>query len=114
MRIAKTPSSPLPAEVSVLVLCAEWCVQCRAFRPEVADLLGAQLRWVDIEDADLDTDALGIQAFPSVAICRPAGVLRYLGPVRAEREAFLIAVERLKRLPEQPLPEALRALLAAP
>lgn len=113
MRTTKTPASPLPAGVSVVVLCAEWCVQCRAFRPAVADLLGGQLQWVDIEDEDLDADALGIQAFPSVAICRPAGVLRYLGPVRADREAFLAAVAQLHRLPEQPVPEALRERLGA-
>lgn len=110
---AAPPTPAWPPGVTVLVLCADWCVQCRAFEPVVADLLGAQLRWVDIEDAELDADALGIVAFPSVAICRPAGVLRYLGPVRANREAFLAAVAQLNRLPELPLPEALRALIDA-
>lgn len=106
-----TPSS-LPPEVCVVVLCADWCTQCRAFR-EVTDSLPAEaLRWVDIEDAGLDADELDITAFPSVAILRPAGVLRYLGPVRADREGFLAAVGQLHRLPERAVPEALRAVLS--
>lgn len=106
-------SSPpsLPPEVSIVVLCAEWCTQCRAFRA-VADTLPPEaLRWVDIEDEGLDADELKISAFPSVAIFRPADVLRYLGPVRADREGFLAAVGQLHRLPEQAVPEGLRAVL---
>ena len=76
--------------------------------------VGAQaLHWVDIEDEGLDADELGITAFPSVAICRPAGVLRYLGPVRADREGFLAAVAQLHRLPPRAIPEPLRAVLPA-
>lgn len=106
-----TSASPLPAGVSVTVLCAEWCVQCRSFREVAEQMPGKALHWIDIEDAGLDADELGIQAFPSVAICRPAGVLRYLGPVRADRDGFLAAVAQLHRLPEQPVPEAIRPLI---
>ncbi len=109
-----TDAPALPPEVSIVVLCAEWCTQCRAFR-EVAEGLPAEaLCWVDIEDAGLDADELGITAFPSVAICRPAGVLRYLGPVRADREGFLAAVAQLHRLPERAVPQELKALLQRP
>jgi len=111
MDSSHTPS--LPPDVSVVVLCAEWCTQCRAFR-EVADSLPAEsLHWVDIEDEGLDADELEITAFPSVAILRPAGVLRYLGPVRADLEGFLAAVGQLHRLPERAVPEGLRAVLSA-
>jgi hypothetical protein len=97
--------------VSVVVLCADWCVQCRSFR-EVADGLNdPALHWVDIEDENLDADELGIQAFPTMAVFRPAGVLRYFGPVRADRAGFLAAVAQVHRLSEQPVPEALRAAL---
>ena len=71
-------ASSLPPDVSLVVLCAEWCTQCRAFREVIEGLPATALRWVDIEDEGLDADELGITAFPSVAICRPAGVLRYL------------------------------------
>ena len=101
----------LPPDVSVVVHCAEWCTQCRAFREVAGGLPAEALRWVDIEDAGLDADELEITAFPSVAILRPAGVLRYLGPVRADREGFLAAVGQLHRLPERAVPEALRAVL---
>lgn len=101
----------LPPDVSVLALCADWCTQCRAFLPVVQGLPG--LRWVDIEAADLDADALGITALPSVAIFRPAGVLRYLGPVRADREGFLAAVAQLSRLDARAVPEALQPALNA-
>lgn len=104
-----TPTT-LPPDVSVMALCADWCTQCRAFAPVVLGLAG--LHWVDIEDAGLDADELGITAFPSVAIFRPAGVLRYLGPVRADREGFLAAVAQLSRLDERPVPEGLRGVLS--
>ncbi|QRR33669.1 hypothetical protein JNX00_18810 [Hydrogenophaga sp. YM1] len=111
---AMNPSAlALPPEVSIVVLCAEWCTQCRAFREVAADLPAEALHWVDIEDEGLDADELGITAFPSVAICRPAGVLRYLGPVRADREGFLAAVAQLHRLPPRAIPEPLRAVLPA-
>lgn len=112
MRNPRPSPSLLPAGVTVTVLCAEWCVQCRSFHGVANELADPALHWIDIEDAGLDADELGIQAFPSVAICRPAGVLRYLGPVRADREGFLAAVAQLNRLPEQPVPEAIRPLLA--
>lgn len=112
MRNPRPTPSVLPPGVSVVVLCAEWCVQCRSFREVTQQMPGEALHWIDIEDAGLDADELGIQAFPSVAICRPAGVLRYLGPVRADRDGFLAAVAQLHRLPEQPVPEAIRPLLA--
>lgn len=110
--IAMNPNPPaLPPEVSIVVLCAEWCTQCRAFREVAAGLPAEALHWVDIEDQGLDADELGITAFPSVAICRPTGVLRYLGPVRADREGFLAAVAQLHRLPPRAIPEPLRAVL---
>lgn len=110
--IAMNPNPPaLPPEVSIVVLCAEWCTQCRAFREVAAGLPAEALHWVDIEDQGLDADELGITAFPSVAICRPAGVLRYLGPVRADRDGFLAAVAQLHRLPPRAIPEPLRAVL---
>jgi hypothetical protein len=105
-------ASTLPPDVHVLVLCADWCTQCRAFAAVADALAGPRLRWVDIEDAGLDADELGITAFPSVAVLRPAGVLRYLGPVRADREGFLAQVAQLARLDERPLPEGLRPLLS--
>lgn len=111
---AMDPQTPaLPPEVLIVVLCAEWCTQCRAFREVTEGLPAEALRWVDIEDEGLDAEELGITAFPSVAICRPAGVLRYLGPVRADREGFLAAVGQLHRLPEQAVPEGLRGVLAS-
>ena len=113
MRNPKLPESPLPRGVSVVVLCAEWCVQCRSFRAVANELADPALRWVDIEDEGLDADELGIQAFPSMAVFQPAGVLRYLGPVRADRAGFLAAVAQLHRLPEQPVPEALRPVVGA-
>ena len=68
---AMNPSAlALPPEASIVVLCAEWCTQCRAFREVAADLPAEALHWVDIEDEGLDADELGITAFPSVAICR--------------------------------------------
>ncbi len=103
-------TTTLPPDVSVMALCADWCTQCRAFAPVVQGLAG--VHWVDIEDAGLDADELGISAFPSVAIFRPAGVLRYLGPVRADREGFLAAVAQLSRLDERPVPAGLRGVLS--
>jgi hypothetical protein len=104
--------SALPLGVQVLVLCAEWCSQCRSFLPLVQGLPG--LHWVDIEDAGLDAEELGISAFPSVAIFRPTGVLRYLGPVRADLDGFLSSVAQLSRLDELPVPAALRVAMGGP
>ncbi|MBX3609377.1 MAG: hypothetical protein KF871_05720 [Hydrogenophaga sp.] len=107
-----TPAdTPWPDDLHVLVLCADWCTQCRAFREVTASMDTVPLHWIDIEDAGLDADELQIDAFPSVAIFRPAGVLRYLGPVRADRDGFLAALGQLHRLAERPLPSALREVL---
>jgi hypothetical protein len=106
--------APWSEDVCVFVLCADWCTQCRAFQPVADGLAGAGLRWIDIEDEGLDADELGLTAFPGVAIFRPAGVLRYLGPVRADREGFLAAVRQLSRLAERTVPEALRPSLTTP
>jgi hypothetical protein len=59
--------SALPLGVQVLVLCAEWCSQCRSFLPLVQGLPG--LHWVDIEDAGLDAEELGISAFFGQRAC---------------------------------------------
>lgn len=99
----------LPKDVRVLVFCAEWCTQCRSSRPLILGL--PWVHWVDIEDAVLDAEELGISAFPCVAICRPEKVLRYLGPVRVDQDSFLSSVALLSRLGELPVPEALREMI---
>lgn len=108
---ARTPMNA-PADTSasldttITVLCADWCQHCRTFRDELSGQLES-LNWVDIEDQDIDVDALAITSFPTVAVFHPPGVLRYLGPVKPCVDDLLACVDQARTAAPIAAPQAL-------
>lgn len=93
-------------ETTITVLCADWCQHCRTFRDEVTGQLES-LTWVDVEDQDVDVDALSITAFPTVAVFHPPGVLRYLGPVKPYVDDLLACIDVARTATPIAAPQAL-------
>lgn len=85
---------PTPQEFLVACLCAEWCDNCRKYRPGFEALArefpDMSFRWVDIEDeADL-VDDIDVENFPTLLVQRQETVLFY-GPL-------LPHIDHLRRL----------------
>ena len=92
---------------TITVLCADWCQHCRSFRDEVAGQVASPLTWVDIEEQDVDIDALAITSFPTVAVFHPPGVLRYLGPVKPYVDDLLACIDQARTAQPIDAPRAL-------
>ncbi|MEK7346881.1 MAG: thioredoxin family protein [Pseudomonadota bacterium] len=73
------------APLTILCLCAQWCVICRAFESQFQDLRAAQpqchWRWIDIEDHDAVLSDLDIQNFPTIVILDGGGQLCFAGTI---------------------------------
>lgn len=71
----------LPAEFKVICLCAEWCGTCREYRVAFDALasagIGAQFRWLDIENEAEAVGDLDVENFPTLFIARGGNVLFY-------------------------------------
>lgn len=100
---ADTSTSP---ETTITVLCADWCQHCCTFREALSGQLES-LAWVDIEDQDIDVDALAITSFPTVAVFHPPGVLRYLGPVKPYVDDLRVCIDEARTAAPIAAPEAL-------
>lgn len=85
---------PPPQEFLVACLCAEWCDNCRKYRPSFDALAqefpGTTFRWVDIEDEAELVDDIDVENFPTLLVQRQEAVLFY-GPL-------LPHIEHLRRL----------------
>jgi thioredoxin-like negative regulator of GroEL len=71
--------------LTILCLCAQWCVICREFEPQFRHLRDAQpehhWRWIDIEDHDAVLSDLDIQNFPTIVILDGAGEMCFAGTI---------------------------------
>lgn len=94
-------------DTTITVLCADWCQHCRSFRDALDGQLESPLAWVDIEEQDVDVDALAITSFPTVAVFHPPGVLRYLGPVKPYVDDLRARIEEARMAAPIAVPEAL-------
>lgn len=76
-------SAPLPADLQVLCLCADWCGTCRDYRPLFAQLArehpALRFAWVDVEDHAEWADDFDVETFPTVLIASAQGV-HFFGP----------------------------------
>ena len=71
--------------LTILCLCAQWCVICREFEAQFQHLRDAQpehhWRWIDIEDHDAVLSDLDIQNFPTIVILDGDGELCFAGTI---------------------------------
>jgi thiol-disulfide isomerase/thioredoxin len=83
--------------LTLLCLCAQWCVICREFEPQFQQLRAAHpqhhWRWIDIEDHDAVVSDLDIQNFPTMVILNGDGELCFAGTI----EPRLDMLQRLIR-----------------
>lgn len=110
-----TARIPAAARLDVVCLCAQWCGNCRDYRPVFDTMHGrfngrARLSWLDIED---ESEALGeieVENFPALLILRGDQAL-FLGPLTPQPAVLAQLVQSALdgRLPAQDDP-ALRAL----
>lgn len=92
-------SEPLPVELNVICLCAEWCGTCREYRPGFEGLAAhfpdVRFAWLDIEDHAEAMGELDVENFPTVLILRNdlvlffGTMLPHLGHLRRTIETFL-------------------------
>ena len=88
------PETPSPREFLIACLCAEWCDNCRKYRPGFLALAEefpqSDFRWVDIEDEADHVGDIEVENFPTLLIQRGEDVLFY-GPL-------LPHIDHLRRL----------------
>lgn len=89
--MSSIPHAPLPKDVLVACLCADWCIACREYKSRFeqaqARFPGARFLWVDIEDqADL-VDPVEVENFPSILVTVD-GQPRFFGPVLPHLETL--------------------------
>ncbi len=79
--------------LDVVVLCADWCGTCRAFRPLMGafQMEGCRVYWVDIEDHDEALQTLEIDTFPTIVVANQDHAVYFAGPI----EPHLPNLERL-------------------
>jgi thioredoxin 1 len=79
--------------LSVVVLCADWCSTCRAFRPliEAFRVSGYCIDWIDIEDHDEALQTIDIDTFPTVIVADRSHAVYFAGPI----EPHIPNLERL-------------------
>lgn len=98
---------PASLDTTITILCADWCQHCRTFRDEVTAQVESPMTWVDIEEEEIDVDALSITSFPTIAVFHPPGVLRYLGPVKPYMDDLRACVEQARTATPIAAPAAL-------
>lgn len=75
----------------VACLCAAWCRTCDEYAPVFESqtrLVGADSRWVDIEDHEDALDGVEIDDFPTLLIARGDELL-FFGPVQPQPQTLL-------------------------
>lgn len=107
-------NSPLPTDLQVICLCAEWCGTCRDYRALFAQVAQAYpataFSWLDVEDhADL-ADDFDVETFPTLLVASARG-LHFLGPMLPHAQTL---TRLLSALPAaSALPAEVAAVLAA-
>ena len=81
----------VPAPLTVVCLCAQWCGTCRDYEPLFAALQAefaqARFRWIDVEDqADL-VDPVDVENFPTLLIARDGQPL-FFGTITPHMETL--------------------------
>jgi thioredoxin 1 len=75
----------LSTPLTIMCLCAQWCVICREFEPQFQAMLAAQpqhhWRWIDIEDHDAVLSDIDIQNFPTIVILDSDDQLCFAGTI---------------------------------
>lgn len=80
-----------PPPLFVACLCAAWCRTCDDYAPvfeSQARHVGADWRWVDIEDHEDLLDGIEIDNFPTLLIARGDELL-FFGPVPPQPQTLL-------------------------
>jgi thioredoxin 1 len=78
--------------LDVVCLCAEWCVNCRAYRAGFEGQGGtwngrARLSWLDVEDESEVVGELDIENFPSMLLLK-GDVPLFLGPITPQPQVL--------------------------
>jgi thiol-disulfide isomerase/thioredoxin len=92
--------SPLPAQWTVVCLCAAWCDSCRAYQPLFTqwaqNQTDTQAVWLDVEDDSAWLGAFEVETFPTLLIAHHDAPL-FCGPVRPTVAALAATVAAAQR-----------------
>ena len=92
----QTLNTPIPAQLLVACLCADWCGTCREYQPQFAQLQakfpGIQFLWIDVEDACELVDPIEVDNFPTLLLATREQV-RFFGTVLPHMETLQRLIE---------------------
>lgn len=92
----QTLNTPIPPQLLVACLCADWCGTCREYQPQFAQLQatfpGIQFLWIDVEDECELVDPIEVENFPTLLLATREQV-RFFGTVLPHMETLQRLIE---------------------